>query len=75
MISDISYTNSFIGTQLNGSEHYNGIPIIQFLPTFKLFQVFLFNTNNSIQHNTVKWSPALKIQNQRQFNVQTVLFD
>ena len=50
MVSSIADSNSFICTHLNWSHYRYYIPIIQFLHTFKWFQVFLFNTNNIIKH-------------------------
>ena len=47
--SKVNMLHSFICTPLNGSNYCYIIPIIQFRPTVKEFQVLLFNTNNSIQ--------------------------
>ena len=52
----ILHTNSFICKQLNGSKSCNDIVIIQFLHTFKGFQVLLFNFYHSIQHNAFVWT-------------------
>ena len=39
-------------TQSNGSNYFYILPIFQFRHTVKEFQVLLFNTNNSIQHDS-----------------------
>ena len=44
------YSTLFISTLSNGSNYNYVIPIIRFWYIFKVFQVLLFNTNNSIQH-------------------------
>ena len=47
---ELFYLTLFICPQSN--EYCYVIPIIQFRHIVKVFQVFLFNSNNSIQHNS-----------------------